>query len=182
MITDKASKRKYYPKYCIPFRTHLVGWMNIQYMIVDSAYAIISMWNESPKFLCLNIWSLVGSCISESCGTFKRWSPAGQSGSLEASLNFYDIVPLPVCSLLPNYKHSVTSHFLFLWSCLLCLVRMYSLKVQAKINPFLNASYQAFVTRTRKVTNTAGASRHRCLGLEEWLVWSKYSRHTWWTI
>lgn len=141
----KASERKLYPKYFICFSTyyvctHLRG--------ADSAGAMIWMRNACHRLLCLNTWSPVG--VLKGCRTFKRQKLAGRSGLLEASLNFLGTVPPPVCSLLPDYKHNVINSFLLLRPYLLCPVGIYSLKLEARINPSLNCFLPGMLSQQEK--------------------------------
>lgn len=120
--------------------THLRG--------ADSAGAMIWMWNACHRLLCLNTWSPVG--VLKVCGTFKRQKLAGRSGLLEASLNFLGTVPPPVCSLLPDYKHNVINSFLLRWPYLPCPVGIYSLKLEARINPSLDCFLPGILSQQEK--------------------------------
>lgn len=65
-------------------------------------YAVVGMW-----LMCLNTRSPAASTVWEGCGTFRRWSLAEGSDSLQQALRFLSLVPLPVHPLFPDYKDSV---------------------------------------------------------------------------
>lgn len=60
---------------------------------------------------CINSWSLAWGAIGEACGTFRKLSLVGGSGSggVGGSLRFYSLLLLPVCLLLPICGCGVTS-------------------------------------------------------------------------
>lgn len=101
--------------------------------------------------------------------TFKRWNLAGRRGLLEASLNFYDPVPLSLCSLLPDYKHNVTSRCFCSWGHIFYAPWNIFPYAVSQSKPSLELLLTRHFIKTRKVINTAGTSRYSSIGVAEWV-------------